>query len=776
VASVFIAAALTCLAALFIGQAILRLLGAKEWNWLAAPVGISAMMLASTPTFDIPGRTMTMSILFAIVAVAAAVWTLSDPAHRPPVLDLIALAPLVFLTMVPFFASGHGGILGTTFDSDMSVHLIFAESYISSALDKVGGIPPDYPMGPHSMAALLADGLGMNTADAFSGFSMALPIVMGMTALAVARRGSWLGKAIVATVVAMPFLVASFYAQSSFKEVGMAALTLATAVSLAGYGPRLGRTRWVPFALLIGGIISIYSPAGLPWPAAFFALWALGLLAIAAYRRRLSTVVPAIRAELPALGIGLGVLVAVLLPQAERMYEFLALRNGGSAIEATNLGNLVGPLRGWQVFGVWGNPDYRLPNPDPSAVNHWIAFVVVLVVLGAIWAFWRRRWLLPLAAGSAVLIYELSVKGGESPYVSAKGLTIASPLVLLLAVLPLAELSTGELLSGFRRGGGEAEAPARKGGGRRWWRLAWIAVPVLGLALLYRVGTDDLRGLRFDPVGPTARNEQLQSFRSLLQGKKTLYLGYDEFDRWNLAGVPSAGVAIGATPIVDQRKGKWEYGEAVDFDTVPASVLNEYEYIVAPRDPAGSEVPAGLKPVTGTEGFIVYKRVGKVPERSILDEGQEAGAVLDCSSPAGRKVVEGGGVAAIRPRSISVEGTAIPTGAAATVKIDLPAGKWQLQSPYQSPYPVTVKGPGLEVERPANLERPGARLPLGIVHSTGGPQAITLEVGTTWLAPATATAGFPELIATRVGQKDKVVPIRKACGRYVDWYRSAGSS
>ena len=46
-----------------------------------------------------------------------------------------------------------------------------------------------------------------------------------------------------------------------------------------------------PTALLIGGIISIYSPAGLPWPAALLGLWVLGLLAIAAYRRQLGTVV-----------------------------------------------------------------------------------------------------------------------------------------------------------------------------------------------------------------------------------------------------------------------------------------------------------------------------------------------------------------------------------------------------------------------------------------------------------------------------------------------------
>ena len=106
-----------------------------------------------------------MAIVLALVAVACAVWCVRTPAHRPPLSSLLALAPIVFLAIVPFLAVGHGGVLGPTIDSDMSVHLIFAESYISAAFDKIGGIP-DFPMGPHSMAAVLADGFGFRTGPA----------------------------------------------------------------------------------------------------------------------------------------------------------------------------------------------------------------------------------------------------------------------------------------------------------------------------------------------------------------------------------------------------------------------------------------------------------------------------------------------------------------------------------------------------------------------------------------------------------------------------------
>jgi hypothetical protein len=756
VVEVFLSAAVTCFAALFIGQAALRIAGASEWSWLAPPVGLSLMMLASTPTFSIPGRTTTVSIFLAVVLIAAAVWCLAAPAHRPP-LELLAVAPVVFLTMVPFLTFGHGGVLGPTIDSDMASHLFFAESYMSSAFQKVGRIPPDYPMGPHSMTALLAGGLGVKTVFAFSGFTMALPIINAMTALAVTRRANWLGKVIVATVVGLPFLIAAFYDQGSFKEVGMAGLALAVAIYLAGYGPMLGRARWVPIALLIGGIISIYSSAGLVWPAAFLMLWVVGLLTIAAHRHQLATVPAAIRRELPALGVGVAVLILVLLPQAERVYEFVALRNGGSAIEATDLGNLLAPLSGWQAFGVWGNADYRLPNPDPTTVGIWIGFVVVLAVIGAAWAFRRRIWMLPVAAVAAVLIWAASVHGGQSPYVSAKALAIASPFLLLLAVMPLAE-------------------PGDPGNG--WRRWGWlVAVPVVGLVLLYRVSTDDLRGLRNGPVGPTAHVEQLEGFRPLLAGHKTLYLGADEFAPWELSGAQLTAAATVSLPNVEMRKGKdWSQGQAMDLDEVRASTLNEFEYVVATRDAAGSAVPANLKPVAESEAFVVYKRVGKVPERSILAEGEWPGAVLDCKTPKGRMILAGGGIAAVRQPPIVEEVPGTPAGHSVSVSIDLPPGRWLIQSPYSSPYPIRVKGPGLDAEVPANLERGGPRLPLGVVKSTGGPQVITLEVGSSWLAPPTAMALFFSLVATRVGETDRVIPISRACGRYVDWYRPAGSS
>jgi hypothetical protein len=750
--AVFLSVAAVCFAALFLGQAVLRLAGATEWNWLAPPVGLAAMMLAATPTVHVPGRTVTMAILLAVLAIAAAVWCLRSPPHRPPLSGLLAALPVVVLVAMPFLAAGRGGILGVTVNNDMAVHLVFVEGYVSAAVTAVTPLPHDYPLGPHALAALLTTGLGTKADFAFSGVTMALPVISAWTVLAVVRRASWFGKAVAATVVGLPFLVAAYYGQGSFKEVAQAGFVLAVALSLSGCGPRLGRGRWVPLALLIGGVISVFSLPGLPWPLAFIGLWAAGQLAILAWRRRLRELPGIVRRELPALGIGLGVLVAVLLPQAQRMAEFLALRDG-SGIAVDNYGNLVAPLSGWQALGIWDVADFRL-TASPAFIGGVLSFfVLALVLFGSYWALRRGRWLLPLAAAGALLIWKLS-DNSQSPYVTAKALVVASPLLLLVAVLPLVD---------------------REEGRRKHW--AWLAVPLLGLVLFLRVAGDDLRTLRWSPVGPTDHARQVQSFRAPIDGGRTLFLGGSEFITWELAGVPAQPVALATLPILPLRPQKdWEGGQAMDFDTVRAATLNEYEWILSYRDPVASEPPPQLRLVRASDDYQLWKRVGKVRERSTLAEGEWPGGLLRCGSEDGRAVLAGGGVAAVRPAPIVAPVEPVAAGETGSVGLRLPAGSWDLTMPYMSPQPVRVTAPGLDVVLPANLDRAGPRFPVGrITLRRDRPLSIEFQVEETPLTPSTAVAALNYVAITPADSAPRVVPIERACGKYVDWYRPAAS-
>ena len=754
-----LSAAVTCVVSLFLGQAALRLAGAREWSWLAPPVGISIAMAISVPALWVPGGSATVAVLLGALTVAAIVWCGRVPAQRPPVAGLLAAIPVLALVLTPFVAAGHAGILGTGFNNDMAAHMAIVEGYLSQA---VGGIAPsDYPIGAHAMVAVLTEGLGVRVDQAFAGWTMALPVLSAWTALALVRRAAWLGQVATATVVGMPFLVAAYYGQGAFKEVLQACLVLATALVFSGYGPALGRGRWVPLALLLAGILSVYSAAGLPWPVLFAALW----LTVVAVRRIRSggwaTLVPAAIRELPALGIGLAVLIVSVLPQLPRIWRFVTL-DQAAGIAKDDIGNLAGPLPGWEAFGVWNSPDFRLPASPAFTGGMWTAFVLALVLLGVVWLIGRKRWMLPLTAAGSMLIWAASVQS-QSPYVAAKALVIASPLLLAVAVVPLVEQLRGRprsLSALFRAVPGQP--------------LSWGVAAILVAALFLRVGISDVQALRASSVGPTDHADELRTLRPLLDEQPTLFLGNDDYIRWELAGTPVRAPVVGFEELPIRPRKAWVYEDAHDFDSVDAATFNSFDWIVTTRDAAGSAPPDGVRLVRQTPSFALWHRVGRVAPRSILAEGEMAGAVLDCRTPAGRAVLRGGGVAAVRPEPVVAPGLTIAPGGSASVRLDLGRGRWELESSYVSRFPIAVTAPGLRSTLPASLDRPGPRWPIGQIAVRGQrPTEIGFSLEDPLLAPASATATLTAIVATRRAP-ERIVPVHRACGRYVDWYRSAG--
>jgi hypothetical protein len=771
-----LSAAVTCLASLFIGQAVLRLAGAREWSWLAPPVGLSVLMLLATPTMSIPGKTTTAAVIGALLTSAAMVWCLGSPPHRPPLGGLLAAVPVAILVLLPFLAVGRSGILGVTVDNDMAAHMQFSEIYLSDAVANLKPLFYNlYPFGPQAVSAVLARGLNVRVDHAFAGLTLAVPLMTAWTVLALVRGRAWLKQAIAAAVVSMPFLVAAYYGQGSFKELIQTVLVLATVVIFAGDGPRLGRGRWVPLALLVGGMISVYSLTGVSWPVVIGGLW---LVVVAVQRLRskgTAGIVAEVRGELPAVGIGVAVLILVLLPQASRIHNFIALNAGANGIIVPKdvLANLVAPLPGWEAFGVWGTGDYRLPASPAFTSGMWTAFVFALVLFGAWWLCKRGRWMLPLAAAGSMVIWRVSMHS-QSPYVVAKALVIASPLLLIVAVLPLLE-QFPDRLSWLR--------PRR---GRAWLRslvasvpgqpLSWGLAVALVALLFVVVAVSDVRALRGSPVGPTSQVDELRELGSLVDYKPTLFLGDDDFIKWELTGVPVGAPVFGGEESMIRVEKGWTRGEPLDFDTVDAATLNAYDYVITTRDPAGSQPPPQMHQVRQTPDFQLWRRVGKVQERSILAEGEGSGAVLDCSKSEGRKIVAAGGVAAVRPAPVVVEGPLLYPGEEATVELPLVKGEWTLETSYLSRLPIDVTGHGVDVTMPPNLDRIGPRWPLAkLVVRDQETVALTFKAGNTFLAPHLQVAGVDKITATPK-HPEKVVPIAQACGRYVDWYRSAGSA
>ncbi len=710
-------------------------------------MGVSVLMLLAMPARYLPGRTITTIVIITVLTVASLVWCARAREHRPPLFGLLMAAPVALLALVPFISSGRAGTLGVGYNNDMSSHLLWAEAYMSEAVAKITPLPGSYPLGPHAVVAALATGLGIRIDLVFAGFTLALPVLTAWTALHVLRRPAWWGQLLVATVVGMPYLVAGFYGEGAFKEVLQAQLVLAIALWLEHPVPAAGRWRWAPLALLVAGTAAVYSAAGLLWPAAFIGLWLVTRAVIQIYRDGIRTVAAEFRRQLLGVAAGVAVLLLILVPEIPRIRDFFHAYR----IPKSNLGNLLGPLSRAEAFGVWNNADFSTPVTRPFAAGIWTSFVVMLVLLGVVWTLRRGRWMLPAAAAISYLIWDYSART-QSPYVAAKALVILSPLLLVLAALPLAERS--------RR------MPVE-------WR---VIAPILALVLLVRVSDSSSQTLRLGDLGSTSHIVQLRELRAELHGEPTLFLGNDDYIRSELAGVPVTApvIAIQILPIQPQKG--WVYGMPFDIDAMSADTINSFNWVITTRDAAQSQLPPQLHLVRTTADYELWRRTGTVAPRQILNEGKFPGATLDCRTPTGRALSRSGGKAAVRKPPVSYPGANLPPGGTTTVRLSLSPGAWDLGATYYSFRPITVTGPGGVLRRlPANLDRLGSRWPIGrIVVPPSGSVTLGIEVIGGWPKPLSG-GNIASIVATPVGV-ERVVPLRKACGRYVDWYVTPAQS
>ena len=99
----------------------------------------------------------------------------------------VALVALVAASL-PFIAEGHFGILGTSFNPDMSQHLLAADRLADGHSSQL--LHQGYPLGPHAVVVALNKGLGIGLVQGFSGLTVAVAVLAPLTALAAFRRAA----------------------------------------------------------------------------------------------------------------------------------------------------------------------------------------------------------------------------------------------------------------------------------------------------------------------------------------------------------------------------------------------------------------------------------------------------------------------------------------------------------------------------------------------------------------------------------------------------------
>ena len=689
----------------------------------------------------------------------------SPGAH--PAIALAAGALALLLASIPFIVNGRVGILGVGLvNDDMASHLLIADWLNTRVGETPGLIEGGYPVGPHALAAGLSEGLGTGLIEAFAGITLAIPVLTALVAVEALRDLRPLPRVIAAALVALPYLAAAYLAQGAFKEPMEALFLVAFALLLPG---ATTVRRALPLAVIAAGAVYAYSFPGLFWLLGAAAIYAAIPLA---RRERSLKVRPA---ALSAIAVAFGVLLVLTAPELGRIVDFTNFRAFRDSTISSGLGNLRHQLSPLEALGIWPASDFRLSasaatTPAPA---FYLGALVAALALAVGLPRWIRRhgWALPAALAAAIVIY-LGALAFGTVYTSAKALAIAAPLITLI--------SLGGLL------GRERSSAGRPG---FLWRSA------LALALAAGIALSSFPVLRQAPVAPSDHADQLADLRPLVQGNKVLFLGRDNFIAYELRGSrPFTAVRNYYDPnYVRPNLRLKDVFRKFDFDSVRPATLGRFPYVITTRAAYASGPPPAFEPLRVTADFVLWKRTGPVGERRTLAEGDRPGEPLDCSSSQGRRLRLGGGTAIAFAAPPVIGGTWSPSptvesGSASSQELTLPRGRWRISVQYDSTRALRISAPGMAATLPPNLDYRGS-VPF---HAAGeltvrrhGPVRFTASVERPPLAGrllgAYSVAHLGAIAASPAagdqsggplpGLGERRVRLRRACGRYLDWFR-----
>lgn len=552
-------ALIVCASSLLVGQAVLAVCGWRRWSWLAPALGLGPVTAIAWGAVQLPGEGAA-AIGAVGVASALSLALLRGRLRGAGEAVRMGLSPAVVtvaLVSIPFAVEGHFGVLGTGLNVDMSQHLFAGDWLADPSGGEPGLVRQGYPLGPHGLAVAAAAVTGGDIVDAFSGVTVAVPVLAALVALSVLRELPPARRIVAAALVALPYMVASYVAQGQFKEVMQAFYVLAFALCLhelgRGWAAELPAGRRVlaavPLAAIALGAVYAYSAPGLAWLGGTAVLWAaIELVRTARWRGDAAQLVKATGASVV---LGLVVLLAGLAPELPRVAEFRsnaaevadagdpepavargaeqAARGGdgdaGGGRFNNDLGNLFDEISPLESLGIWPTGDFRL-DPGEGAVPA-IVFYAAAALGAAALLFGLARWLrrgetaVPVALAVAVAIY-VAAWAVSTPYTAAKAIQMIAPLATLIAARELLRpgLVPASVLFPMIAPGPTLRHRLRVARPR----IAGLALAALGIAFAAGAGGSTLLALANAPVGPDDYSRGLAELRSTLEGQPTLVL------------------------------------------------------------------------------------------------------------------------------------------------------------------------------------------------------------------------------------------------------------
>ena len=811
--------ALLILAASFVaGRALLYAFGRARPTWLSGALGFAVLVVLAPLLIRLPGRAVTAAVVLGVALVGALVVLRGrffaqraassaqqagsgrqvagrgqDSGRAPHVATLVTVVVVVAAACLPFLFNERVGILGEgVYTNDQAAQLYWTDWLQHGFGPEPAAVSFGYPVGPQAVAAVAAEAAGASLEETFDGLLVAIPALAALAALSALSQLPPVRRVVAASITAVPYLAASFLAQSAFKETAMGLFVLAFALALGEFGragvPR--RATVAAIAALAAASVFTYSLPGLVWFLLALPAWlALELLAgrrpldLAAARAAVA------RHRWVAILAAL-VVIAIVVVGAAPAASFVSKIGKVQA----SAGRLSSPISPGEALGIWPEGDFRIVRGEVSGSIPAAAFGFLCVALGLL-AAWRRRDSALAATVVASAVIYAGARLEASIYVQAKALAVMAPVLAFTALKGLLGWDGESAVRSPQSADGRAEtADSRQqvAGGRwqvaggRWgrWGPRWALA--VGIVFAAGAAASTFLALRAAPASFDGRGHDLEALASRIDGSPVIFLGLDRFAAYWLRGtlVQSPGGYV--PPQVKARRQKpWHQGQAIDFDTVASHKLNRYRYAITTDAAYQSTPPPNFHRVGRAGDYVLWKRTGRTPQQKVAPhEGGAPGATLPCRALHGSL----NGEATVLPRPV-VRGPVgwsrrLPFDAAATATRTLPLapGRWRLSLQYDSQVPLTVRAGGASTSLPPTLDGmylthqgEGAwwaagsvslhrRTRVRVAVEAAKPGALQRFLGVTrrvWLGGIAATRIAPP----------RQVPVGKACGRaYVDHY------
>lgn len=532
---------------------------------------------------------------------------------RMPAVALLAVPLLAYaLVLAPVLLAGRASFSSFMALSDSAVHMIGADFLIHHGQDyahvelrsSYGQFiehyyATSYPSGADTLLGGSTLLLGLPLIWTFQPFNALLLALGSGPAWVLARRlglrGGW--AALAALSATVPALVYGYELIGSIKEITALSmmLTLGALVVVHRRWLRRAPIRVLPFALVLAAGVSALGAGFGAWGLAAAAVLLVVLLGDRS-QIGLRTGGGRVRATAGMLVLGTVTLALAAWPTWAHISQSLHVAQ--SIASTSNAGNLPGPLKWTQAFGVWLHGSYKQsPSGTTLAITDVLVCLAILAcVLGGFALLRARRYALAGWIAMTLLTW-LVLARSATTWVDAKALVLTSPVIVLLAWGGIGTLLAAGLV---RRG----------------------AAMLLAAALLGGVLASDVAQYHSSNLAPTARYEELASVNRRFAGKgPALFTDFDEYSMYQLRDIGIAGPDFVYPPSALAVG----YGQPVELSRYSPSAIAGYPLVITRRDPSATPPP------------VVYSLAWEGAYYAVWARRRGAGTALLHVSAAGRR-------------------------------------------------------------------------------------------------------------------------------------------